>query len=243
VQIDALAIRLRGRTAAEASDLGVRLCQVSARSVFRAHAAVALPVFTLALSTVELAGWLPAVLIWWSKPWIDRSILFVLSRAAFGQTTAPVELWRNQRQLWWRHFLFTWTVRRCSPWRSLTDPVYGLEGLSLRDAGRRVRQLRRRHIGSGLMLTHTFVAIELSITLAVLSLIFWLAPQGAVPDLASMLDGSAHAVTLIISVTYALTVFVVEPFYVAAGFAIYLNRRAELEAWDIEQEFRRAFSH
>ena len=36
-------------------------------------------------------------------------------------------------------------------------------------------------------------------------------------------------------------VLFLEPFYVGAGFAIYLNRRAELEAWDIEQEFRRAF--
>ena len=34
----------------------------------------------------------------------------------------------------------------------------------------------------------------------------------------------------------------VEPFFVAAGFAMYLNRRVELEAWDIEQEFRRAFT-
>jgi hypothetical protein len=34
----------------------------------------------------------------------------------------------------------------------------------------------------------------------------------------------------------------VEPFYVGAGFTMYLNRRVELEAWDIEQEFRRAFA-
>jgi hypothetical protein len=37
-------------------------------------------------------------------------------------------------------------------------------------------------------------------------------------------------------------VLFLEPFYVAGGFALYLNRRAELEAWDIEQEFRRAFT-
>jgi hypothetical protein len=30
---------------------------------------------------------------------------------------------------------------------------------------------------------------------------------------------------------------------VAAGFAMYLNRRAQLEAWDIEQELRRAFQN
>ena len=40
---------------------------------------------------------------------------------------------------------------------------------------------------------------------------------------------------------YAIVVGVLEPFYVGAGFAMYLNRRVELEAWDIEQEFRRGF--
>jgi len=37
-------------------------------------------------------------------------------------------------------------------------------------------------------------------------------------------------------------VLFLEPFFVATGFAQYLNRRAALEAWDIEQEFRRAFT-
>ena len=32
---------------------------------------------------------------------------------------------------------------------------------------------------------------------------------------------------------------VVEPLYVAGGFGLYLNRRTELEAWDIEIAFRR----
>ena len=44
------------------------------------------------------------------------------------------------------------------------------------------------------------------------------------------------------AVAYAVAVLFLEPFYVAAGFGMYLNRRAELEAWDIEQEFRRAFA-
>jgi len=32
---------------------------------------------------------------------------------------------------------------------------------------------------------------------------------------------------------------IVEPFFVGAGFALYLNRRTQLEAWDIELAFRR----
>ena len=47
---------------------------------------------------------------------------------------------------------------------------------------------------------------------------------------------------LALPIAYATAVLFVEPFYVAAGFAMYLNRRAELEAWDIEQKFRRAFA-
>jgi hypothetical protein len=41
---------------------------------------------------------------------------------------------------------------------------------------------------------------------------------------------------------YVVAALVVEPFYAAAGFAMYLSRRADLEAWDIEQDLRRAFA-
>ena len=41
---------------------------------------------------------------------------------------------------------------------------------------------------------------------------------------------------------YGCVILLLEPFYVAAGFAMYLNRRTELEAWDVEQELRRAFA-
>jgi hypothetical protein len=48
--------------------------------------------------------------------------------------------------------------------------------------------------------------------------------------------------SLAFAAVYSAVVLFVEPFYVASGFALYLNRRVELEAWDIEQEFRRAFA-
>jgi len=37
---------------------------------------------------------------------------------------------------------------------------------------------------------------------------------------------------------YCAIVTVLEPFYLAAGFALYLNRRTHLEAWDVELRFR-----
>jgi uncharacterized membrane protein len=40
-----------------------------------------------------------------------------------------------------------------------------------------------------------------------------------------------------------LIISIIEPLYVAAGFALYLNRRTHLEGWDIELIFRRIAAH
>ena len=243
MRVDGLAVRLRPRTPMEAADLGVRLCQSSARSVYHCYGLVALPVASMALASYELGAWLPPLVLWCAKPWLDRTILFVLSRAAFGQTTTPSDVWNAQRQVWWSQLLFTWTVRRVSLWRSLTQPVYQLEGLSIGRARERVRQIRQRTMGSALMVTHAFSFAEAVLMLALVSLVFWLAPSGRTPGVSDVLSGRLTGFfSVTVSVAYALTVVFLEPFYVAAGFAMYLNRRAELEAWDIEQEFRLAFA-
>jgi hypothetical protein len=243
VRIDALAVRLRPRTPTEAADLGVRLCQHAARSVYPCYALVALPVFVLALLSYEIASWLPGLVIWSAKPWFDRTILFVLSRAAFGQTTAPGDVWQAQRQVWWKGLWFTLTVRRLSLWRSLTEPVYQLEGLAIGKASTRVHQIRNRHSGPALMMTSAYHMAETALWTALVSLIFWFAPSGLTPNIQQLVTGQAQgALALVFPAAFAISVLFLEPFYVASGFAMYLNRRAELEAWDIEQEFRRAFA-
>ncbi len=197
----------------------------------------------LSLSLFEVSPWWPMTLLWWSKPWLDRTVLFVLARAAFGQQTTLGDLWRQQREVWWRQFILTWTWRRLSPWRSLTQPVYQLEGHSLFQLRRRVKQLRRRHSGAALMMTSTFSLAETFLMLAVFSLTFWFAADGLGYEFKSLFDDESNSVLMLLfSVAYVLAVLFLEPFYVAAGFGMYLNRRAELEAWDIEQEFRRAFA-
>ena len=243
MHVDALRVRLRPRTQMEAADLGVRLCQESAQSVYRCYLAVGVPVAVAALACFELANWLPGLIIFCAKPWLDRTILFVLSRAAFGQRTTFVDLWRAQRDVWWRQLLFTLTVRRLSLWRSFTQPVYQLEGLSIREAMPRVRQIRRGKAGTGFLMTQAFYVAESAISLALFSFVFWFAPAAQMPDFWQLLQGEMPTpFSFVLQLTYATSALFLEPFYVAAGFAMYLNRRAELEAWDIEQEFRRAFA-
>lgn len=235
---------MRPRSPLDAADLGIRLAQASAKSVYRCYAVVAVPIIALALATHEIATWLPLLFLWWAKPWLDRTIVFVLSRAAFGQRTSLGDLWQAQRTVWWRQLLLTWTWRRLSPWRSLTQPVYQLEGLSLLKLPPRLKQIRRRTSGSALLVTSAFSTAEYAIAFGAASLLVWFAPTGegqAVANAAmDFSQGSAGA--LVLAAAYAVAMLFLEPFFVAAGFAMYLNRRAELEAWDVEQELRRAFA-
>ena len=46
-------------------------------------------------------------------------------------------------------------------------------------------------------------------------------------------------IDLVLNAVYFLAVAAISPFYVGAGFAAYLNRRTQLEAWDIEIAFKR----
>lgn len=240
MQVDALAVRLRPRANMEAADLGVRLCQNNARSVFTCYLAVALPLLTLCLAAFEIAQWIPTVAIWMAKPWLDRTVLFALARAAFGQSTTPRDVLEAQRHVWWSQLIRTWTLRRLSPWRSLTAPVYQLEGLSGARLRKRVRQVRAGKTGAATLVTGAFSLGEFGISIALLSLFAWLAPEGMRPDLSFLFDPERQGeVQFVIAAAYAAAVAFLEPFYVAAGFGMYLNRRVELEAWDIEQEFRR----
>lgn len=242
MQVDAFAIRLRPRGHWEAADLGVRLCQRFARSVFACYGLVMVPMAIISLATFAFADWLPVLVLWCAKPWLDRTILFVLSRAAFGVPSTPLDLWRARRDVWWHQLLGTWTVRRLCPWRSLTQPVQQLEGLDLSARRKRAALIRRSRGGAGTLLTSVYGSIEMLLMFAIISLAYWFAPPGQELDLAALIKGDAeHQWQLVFALCYALVVGFLEPFYVASGFAMYLNRRVELEAWDIEQEFRRAF--
>jgi hypothetical protein len=197
----------------------------------------------IAAATFEIAAWLPALIMWWAKPWLDRTVLFVLSRAAFGQRTTVRDLWQEQRAVWWRQLLLTWTWRRLSPWRSLTQPVYQLEGHRFFALRQRVAQIRRRYSGAAWAMSTAFAFAEMAVAAGLVSLGFWFAPPEQDFDLIRIYtDDGSQFIQIVMTASYLLAVLFLEPFYVAAGFGMYLNRRAELEAWDIEQEFRRAFA-
>jgi len=244
MQIERLAVRLRLCTPMQAADLGVRLCQHSAASVYRSYLIVLVPVAALCAASVEISTSLPVLLLWWAKPWMDRTVLFALSRAAFGSETRPRDLWMGQREVWWGQWWRTWTLRRLTTSRACTQPIIQLEGQRGAGLRRRLRELHRGRVGVARLLTLVFSNVEFALCIGGASLWLLFAPHGmdAWEALARWYQQSPIAATLGIAfVPYLIAVAFLEPFYVAAGFGIYLNRRVELEAWDIEQDLRHAF--
>src|SRR5262245_41158704 len=230
VRVDAFAIRLRRRSGMEAADMGVRLCQSVARSLYTCLAIVAVPCFAFALAAYEIRSWIPTLALWWMKPWLDRTILFVLSRAAFGQHTSVGDLWRAKRQVWFGQFLRTLTLRRLSPWRSFTQPVYQLEGQHGSKLAKRVRQIRSGHTGAALLATTAFSLMETFVLISLLALVSAFSPKGSEPDFFALFNDTASDwMRIVVAFVYAAVIFALEPFYVAIGFALYLNRRVELE--------------
>jgi len=240
MQLESIRVALRPRTVWEGCDLGVRLLQASHRTVYRNHLLVMLPLSALLLATVEIADWLPMLLLWLCKPWLDRTLLFCLSRALFGEETRAADLWAAARSVWGGQWLRTFTLARLSASRAFTAPVVQLEGLAGRDLRKRLDVLATRRRGTARLMTQMFATAELSIYLSLLIVPAWLTPT-AVATTWSMAS-ITHVGPFLAALAYVLAVFFVEPFYVAAGFGMYINRRVELEAWDVEQEFRRAFA-
>lgn len=243
MKVEAIALHLRPRSMSEATDLGVRLVQAHARSVWACYAPVWAVVTLLALAFGSLQVWLPALILFALKPWLDRTLVYTLSRAVFGTSTRLADVWLAQREVWWRQLAQTLTLRRLSPWRSYTQPALQLEGQRGAAWRARRRQLLRGHQGAALAMHGAFAQLEALLLMGVIVLVVWFTPEPSHRGLFDTLFRSEADLGLwITTIAYAGIVLLVEPFYVGAGFAMYLNRRVELEAWDIEQEFRLAFA-
>ena len=242
MQNDAADVVWRPRTTWEGCDLGVRLLQSWLRPTFTCYLAVAVPLFCLFAAAGAAVPWLPPLLIWLSKPWLDRTILFVLSRALFGRSTAPLDVWRARAEVWWHQLAATLTLRRLTASRSFTQPIYQLEGLHGGELRARMTQLIARHRGVARAATQAFGTAEFALFASMFFLQVWLAPHTDADPWSDLRPLLHPAQAWVSTVEYAAVVCFLEPFYVAAGFGMYLNRRVELEAWDIEQEFRRAFA-
>jgi hypothetical protein len=242
MKAEQLQLALRPRPAYEAVDLGVRMTQRSGRSLLRAFLPLALLLVAACGATIEIAPWLPWALLWWCKPWLDRTLLHIYARQAFGEETSFNEAWEVRRGASWTTMAPWLTIWRLSFWRAYSMPVAQLEGQTGTARRQRVKAILRSHRGAAMMAQSTFATIEQVLLLGLLSVIPWMTPGLRNWDAVRWLFSDDLLANGLSYAAYAAAVLFVEPFFVASGFAMYLNRRVELEAWDVEQGLRHAFA-
>lgn len=180
--------------------------------------------------------------LWVLKPLFDRSVLHVLGGAVFGEAPG---IWATLRAVPRAPgLLASLTLYRFDLARSFNLPVWHLERLRGAEARTRAKLLHRKAREHAVWLTVACGLIELSVVFSLFGLIDLLTPEPYDRDLglaalfSSLGDLPAWRQSLY-TMFYVLAVSLVEPMYVAAGFALYLNRRTQLEAWDLELAFRR----
>jgi len=181
------------------------------------------------------------VIMWLFKPVYESMILFVLSRGIFGEYLTTSEVYASYKQWLKTGLLTSLFFWRFSPSRSFNMPVHLLEGLTGSKRKQRLTALHRVAGSHSAWLTVIGVHFEYVVALTLYVLLFYLLPDSTAEYLFSMLDGKNDQLLWVIlgSVIYAITLFILEPFYVAAGFVLYLNRRTQLEAWDVELDFKK----
>lgn len=244
MRIDRIAVELRPRSSWEAAELGIALVRNNARAIWKPWVLVTLPVFV----AINAIGWwlelLPfaAIAFWWLKPLFDRVPLFVLSRAVFGQVPSVRETLSAQRTWGWRWMLHYLTWRRFGPYRALYLPVDLLEGGDGKRARRNVIGGSARGVAA--WLTVVFANFEIALMFGVMALVPMFVPfEQLRASLDALRDSFFIAQPAWTQVALNLAGYAVmsamEPFYVGAGFGLYLNRRTQLEAWDVELAFRR----
>lgn len=240
--IDASVV-IRPRTAWEALDLGILLTQRHRALLMLSWAIVTLPLFTLLTVLLWDYPSLAILVFWWLKPAYERLPLLILSQALFGSAPSLKQALKNFPSVLKPQLVASLTWRRFSLSRAFYQPVQQLEGLDGLPRAQRLAVLGQNNHRVARLLTIVGSTIEMTFWLGLMVLFYAMIPPQIEADWSwrSLLDveGEWNWLEHLTNGFYALVLIVWGPVYVSCGFALYLNRRTTLEAWDIELGFRK----
>ena len=217
-----------------------------AAAIYTTWFAITLPLLLVAILLTLFTPYatLAAFLYWWLEPVADGPILRIISRRLFGEAADARAAIRATPALAWQNRLFLLTPYRFHFARSVALPVTQLEGLRGHERKTRGKVLNLKIFNYGTGVTMAYQHLVLSICLGILLLVFAMVPTAyqdtlglAWFDLVS--NESSRAGNVLSLVVFYIAQSVLQPWFVGAGFGLYINCRTQLEAWDIEVAFRR----
>lgn len=238
MDLDRISVKARPRNPWEAIDLGFVLARRWWKSLFLSWMIPPLLLF-IACSLIFIdSPWAAYLIVWWLKPFWDRAPLYIASHALFGERVTVTQVLRQLPVLYRKDCIAWLTWRRLSPSRSFDMPVTILESLT---GGPRTSRLRVLHYASGSAaswLTIICVHLEVIVSMGIIGMVFWMVPEQLEFD---WQDAAFYEQLLPLHINNLLMFIgmaLIAPFYTMAGFALYISRRIDLEAWDIEIRFR-----
>jgi len=239
---DRLRVAARPRTPWEAADLGLALLRAQAGPVYRVWLTILLPLALVLGVACRNSPWLAPLILWWLKPVLDRPVLHVLAKSTFGETPGLAETLRGAPGYCRKGVVSSLLWRRFSQERGLLLPVWQLEEPGFKTFRKRRKVLFQRGQAQARLLTWACLLFNLVLIAGVLAGLAYFRPgEGGPGLLAAVFAGPSHRLAwldVLLAALPTLATAAVEPVYVAAGFGLYLNRRVQLEAWDLEQAFR-----
>jgi hypothetical protein len=248
VQFELIQAVVRPRNPWESIDLGFSMVQKWSKPLYKIWFAFVLPLFLVIYLPVfgiytlfYESLWVAMLILWWLKPLLDRILLHFLSHALFGeQLTLRQTIKALPRLLFKTRLFLGLTFWRFDFARSFNLPIWQLEGLRGKVGAQRMRLLQKDTRNQAVWFTIVCVHFHAILSLSFFGLVYLMIPVTYEFDFFYVFfyETAWWAEMLrIFSSLFALSI--IEPLYVAGGFALYLNRRTQLEGWDIELVFRR----
>lgn len=244
MDLERVAAVIRPRTPWEAVDLGFGMARAWWKPLWAAWFATVAPLWWLVWLLLAPTPYLAFGVLWWLRPLFDRVPLYVVSRCLFGSSPSAGEVMRALPRLLGRNVLAGLTILRLDTARSFDLPVWELEGLSGGERRNRTAVLQRFGHKNAVWLTVACSLLEGCAILAVMEIASFLTPSSGWFETMEMATATPDTEpTTVFWWWMAVVAFsaltLIEPFYVAGGFSLYLSRRIHLEGWDVEIAFRR----
>lgn len=245
MKLQEITANIRLRSPWEAIDMGFAMVQAWWKAIYLPLAIVTFGIATLLFFTVpDEYSWAAGLIFWWLKPLYDRIVLHIISHKLFNEELSSWQALKAIPSLIWNTGFFqTMTFRRFSMSRGFNLPIWQLEQLRGAQRAERQRILHLVAHSQASWLTIVMVHLEMILVFSLFALIALFLPEQMLYDFFSnlfnpRLDNKAWLDTLNYFF-YAFIVTLLHPFYIAGNFALYINRRTQLEAWDIELDFRK----
>jgi len=235
MNLDKLQVDARMRGGWQAVDLGLQMARAWFRPLLAAGLLPMLPLAAVLLALFWESPFWALFIVWWLKPFWERLPLFIASRRLFDEDAG---VWRSLRGFPLQDALPWLLWRRFSIQRAFDNPVTVLEELRGVPRRARLRVLHGKYSDVALGNQFAWFCFEWLLAIGLVVMLDFFTPESFDAGITDRYGDLTLLGEWVYSLAGIAAIALVMPFHTMAGFALYLNRRIELEAWDIEISFR-----